>query len=419
MGYSSYYTDFWNRLIKNSDYKANFVNRFADLMNTSYNFSSIRHIETDIYNEILPEMGGEFKRWGNSNINAQLTDFSKNHEIFRTELERRSDFVRKHLQAHFSLAKQVTVTLEVEPEGAGSIQISTINPNNYPWEGIYFTNVPVEITALPNLGYRFTNWDANSFIKDIYQATVSNQFTGTEIKLKAHFETTNDSYDGVVISEINYKPGKDLDTPDWLELCNLGHDDINMKGWYFTDEDTTHVFVFEKDLILASNQRLVVSNNQQQFKYLYPNVDLYSGEFDFGLGSPSDEIHLYNAKNDVVVSISYSDNYPWPLSEDITGRTLELRSPNSDLNNQTSWFRGCIGGSPGKAYQPCYEPVVSAPSIMAINDFNVKVFPIPANDFIDVEIMLEEDVEYCDAKIYNLVGSELKSVSLGNLGRVC
>jgi hypothetical protein len=416
LGYSKIYTDFWNKLIQNSGYKAYFVNRFADLMNTSYNFSSVRLLETDMYNEIFPEMGGEYKLWGYLIPSESLTKFSKNHEIFRTELEKRSDFVRSHLQSHFNLSKQVAVTLEVEPEGAGSIQISTITPTNYPWEGIYFTNIPVEVTALPNLGYQFANWDVNSFINDISQATVSSKFTVSKIKLKAHFVTTNDSYDGVVISEINFKPGKNFDSPDWVEFCNLSRNDVNLKGWRFTDEDSTHVFVFEKDLILGSNQRLVVSNNQQQMKILYPDIDIYPREFNFGLGSPSDEIHLFNSENVQVVSIMYSDNYPWALSEDFSGRTLELRSPNGDMNDPTSWFRGCIGGSPGKAYQPCNEPVVSAPMVMAINNFDVKVFPVPANDFIEVEIGLDKDVDYCDAKIYNIMGSELKSVSLGKLG---
>jgi hypothetical protein len=415
MGYSSMYTDFWNKLRLNAKYKAYFVNRFADLMNTSYNFTSTGKLESEMFNEIYPEMGGEYKQWGNSNINAQLTAFSNNHETFRSELEKRSGVVRANLQSHFNLSRQVKVTLEVEPEGSGSIQISTINPAIYPWEGIYFTNVPVEVTALPNLGYRFSNWDANSFISDINQATVSKAFNETKITLKAHFEKTDDSYDGLVVSEINFKTGPDIYSPDWLEFCNLGQDEINLKGWYFTDIDSTHLFIFNEDITLSHNQRLVVSNNRQQFKALYPNVSVYSQEFLFGFGSPTDEIHLYNAERKVVLSFSYSDIYPWALSENSEGRTLELRLPSGDLSSPTSWFRGCIGGSPGEAYQPCNEPVVSAPLVSAISDFDVKVFPNPVNDFIELEILLDEDVAFCDAKIYNLTGSVLKLVSLGSL----
>jgi hypothetical protein len=415
LGTNYYYSNFWIRLMKNQEYKAYFINRFADLMNTSYSFSSIGSLETEMYNEIFPEMGGEYKRWGTSNISGQLTTFTNNHLTFRSELKKRSDVVRKNLQTHFNLSRQVVVTLDVEPKEAGSIQISTITPSNYPWEGIYFSNVPVKVTALPNLGYQFTSWDANSFIGDINQASITNQFLGTKITLKAHFGKIENSNGGIVISEINYKSGNGINSPDWLELYNLGSDQVNLKGWYFTCEDTFNVFTFNKDFIFPANQRLVITNKRDLFKKLYPDVEPYSGEFYFDLKTTSGEIHLFNSENQQVFSVRYSDQYPWPLSDDFSGRTLEFRSPDGDKNDPASWFRGCIGGSPGEAFQPCQDPVVSAPVIRTNNHFDVNVFPIPASDYVDLKIMLEDDVEYCDAKIYNLMGSELKSISLGGL----
>jgi hypothetical protein len=52
---------------------------------------------------------------------------------------------------------------------------------------------------------------------------------------------------------------------------------------------------------------------------------------------------------------------------------------------------------------------------LAVNNFDVKVFPIPVKDYIELEILLGEDVDYCETKIYNLMGRELKSVSMGDL----
>ncbi|MBK8587423.1 MAG: hypothetical protein IPN88_19295 [Bacteroidetes bacterium] len=41
------------------------------------------------------------------------------------------------------------------------IQISTITPTTYPWNGVYFNGNPVTITAIPNPGYTFDHWRSN------------------------------------------------------------------------------------------------------------------------------------------------------------------------------------------------------------------------------------------------------------------
>ena len=410
----NYYTGFWYNMMQNLEYKTYFVNRFADLMNTSYDFSVIGPLELEIYEEILPEMEHEYKRWGSSNITSQLTTFTNNHNTFRSELKNRSGYVRTHLKNHFNLKREVTVLLDVEPKGAGSIQISTITPTNYPWQGIYFGNVEVEVTAIPNLGFEFVNWDPNSFISDIYQSNVTGIFNVNNITIKANFEEVKENIGKVVISEFNYKTGNNQKNPDWIEICNFNDSDINLKGWYFRDSDTSNVFVIERDLILRSNERIVISNNYTQFSSIYPGVNVYIGEFGFGLGTPSDEIHLFNASHEAVFSVSYSDIYPWPLSDDQSGRTLELRTPGGNYSQSSSWLKGCIGGSPGTAYQFCEETSVSAPVVNLLSN-DMTVYPNPAHDFIEIEFYLEHDVDHCDIRIYNLMGSELKSKTMGNI----
>ncbi len=407
----STFTGFWFNMMQTEEYKAYFINRFADLMNTSYRFAEVGPLENEMYEEMLPEIDRQSKKWGNINI----TTFTRNHETFRTELSKRSGFVRTHLQNHYGLKKQVTVRLEVEPEGAGSIQISTITPNNYPWEGIYFTNIPVEVTAVPNIGYQFANWNSSSFVNDVSQPTITSKFTDTEITLKATFKPVENSYGGVVISEINYKPGTDFNSPDWMEFCNLGENDVNLNGWYFSDDDSSHVSVFSQDLILAANQRLIVTNDYDSFKSLYPSTSVYTGQFNFGLGTPSDKINLYNANDSLVASVSYNDIYPWALSDNSEGRTLELRTPQKGFAEPSAWFRGCIGGSPGTAFQDCKESVVSAPVITTVNNFEINVYPVPANDFVNVDIMLDQDVDYCQIALYNLMGNKVFTKQLGNL----
>ncbi len=398
------YTGYWYNMMQNPVYKAYFINRFADLMNTNYHFSVIGRLENEMYNEILPEMKGQYGRWGSSNINGQMNTFTNNHNTFRKELENRSNYVRQHLRSHFNLKNEVSVTLSVEPEGAGSIQISTITPNVYPWEGIYFTDVEIEITALPNPGYKFDQWANNSFIDNIYEAVQRGEFTATRMNFKAFFEPDHEPDHGVVISEFNYKTGLYFDSPDWIELCNYSQATVNLKDWYFTDDNPSHVFVFHNDAVLAPGERLVIASNYTKFRQAHPDVIPYQGEFSFGLGTPNDEINLYNDKNELVTAVQYSDNYPWALSNEQAGRTLELRTPGAQKNDASAWFRGCIGGSPGQAYTYCNDETVSNPEIAVVSKANIKVYPIPARQYINVDIYLNESDQFYNIEVYDLTG---------------
>ncbi|MDA3928209.1 MAG: lamin tail domain-containing protein [Prolixibacteraceae bacterium] len=410
-GTSNYYTGFWYNMMQNEEYRAYFINRFADLMNTNYLSANLLDLEQGMFDEIYPEMDSQFQRWGNSNVTAQLNDFTNNHNTFQSELGKRSSYVRGDLRSHFDLSKNVNVILNVEPEGAGSIQISTVTPDIYPWKGIYFSDVPVDIQAISNLGYEFSHWDDANFVDDIYAAELSNEFQNSRVELTAHFTEVDNFDKGIVISEINYKSSDELKSPDWIELCNLSQDEVNLKDWYFTDDDTSHVFVFTNDIILVPNQRLVVSNDNELLHQLYPNVSIQTNDFKFGLGTPNDGVRLYNSNDEMVFNVSYSDNYPWALSSDNSGRTLELKSANGEYSHSSAWHRGCVGGSPEIVYQACHEFNVSAPNVV-LNELDFNAYPNPAKDQITVDVLIEDDVQFCELKLYNLLGDELQTIDI-------
>ena len=81
-----------------------------------------------------------------------------------TFASQRPSNVRGQIQSEFGLSGQVTLTLQVQPAGAGRIEISTITPTSYPWSGVYFNGNPVTITAIPNPGYSFDHWRSNTTI---------------------------------------------------------------------------------------------------------------------------------------------------------------------------------------------------------------------------------------------------------------
>ena len=74
--------------------------------------------------------------------------------------------VRNDLLSEFSLIKETKIKMEVYPLSSGTIKLNTIEPQQYPWEGIYFDGVPIKLTAIPQPGYSFVKWMPSPFITD-------------------------------------------------------------------------------------------------------------------------------------------------------------------------------------------------------------------------------------------------------------
>lgn len=183
------YINVWLRSMQNLRYKQYFINRFADVMNTSYRIERLLAIENNFYNLTVTEMPNEYARWGDpNNINQQMTDFNNNHITFQGQLMARTEQVRNHIQNNFSLPNQLEVTLNVIPEEAGTITISTITPDVYPWQGVYFNGVPVRIKVQANEGYNFSHWGDNGLISDTLNPVFLDTLGTDNIAFNAFFD---------------------------------------------------------------------------------------------------------------------------------------------------------------------------------------------------------------------------------------
>jgi hypothetical protein len=351
------YINIWLKGMQNQRFRRYFINRFADLMNTSYQFSRIGAIENEFYNLTVPEMDNEYMRWGNpNNLAQQMAQFSNNHLVLRDEMSDRTDQVRDHIESSLNLQGQVDITLAVTPAGAGKIKINTIVPQSLPWTGVYFDGNPVEITVLPNPGYQFLYWSPNSVMPTLNTNAVLDMNVGLSTTFTANFVQTG-GVGAISISELNYHPDSTRDGSDWVELHNHGTAPLDLSGWRFNDGAIFNNFVFPNGTTLAPSAYLVLAEDSLLFKAEYPSVTLF-GELGFGFSNSGEQLSIFDASNSPVLQMTYSDQIPWPQAADGFGRTLELANVTADPNLPGSWFHGCVGGSPGAPYSPCPEAVV-------------------------------------------------------------
>ncbi|NTW24582.1 MAG: T9SS type A sorting domain-containing protein [Lentimicrobium sp.] len=178
----------WLKSIQNERFRNYFINRFADVMNTNYLFENISAIENNMFALTNNEMPNEYMRWGDpNNIPGQMENFTNNHLTLIDQFSQRTTQVRNHIESNFNLENQVALTLDVIPAGAGKIHISTVTPEVYPWQGVYFNGIPVMITAEPSTGYFFSHWNDNGLISDTLNAVFLDTLDAETINFTAIF----------------------------------------------------------------------------------------------------------------------------------------------------------------------------------------------------------------------------------------
>ena len=403
------YLRFWKELMKNPTYKKKFINRFADLMNSSYLPQNTIAIAQSVYNESYPEMRAEYVRWsgGESQASSNMSKYANNLAIFKSELNNRSDVVRSNILSNFNLSARYTLELQVQPENAGVVQINTISPEVYPWRGVYFAGVPIKMEAKGTGDYVFDGWEPNSFIKDLKNPVIETDVKISGYKFIAKFKKVT-PVQAIAISEINYNSGEAYPAGDWIELYNYGQTTINLTGWYLSDSDTTHKWVIGGDVSMLPNNRLVLASNKSKFSAVYPTIKNVIGSFEFGLGTPSDSVLLFDSSGKLMAGLQYNSESPWPTEANGTGKTLELKDPGINLNFSANWFAGCLGGSPGTAYLKCTTGTDPSLEILA-----AKLYPNPATDQINIVLPTAIQSKKLTCRVFDIMGKEMKVEQLG------
>lgn len=177
------------KLLENNSFKNNFINRFADLLNTTYLPERVIDIINEMKNGVEDEIVEHGQRW-NSIYSLQF--WNSNIDVMIEFSNQRPAHQRNHILQKFSINSTINATLDVSSAEHGSIKINTIEikdgtpgivGNPYPWTGIYFESIPVKLTAIASPGYTFSHWSgASNSTEEQIIITPS-----TDFSIQAHF----------------------------------------------------------------------------------------------------------------------------------------------------------------------------------------------------------------------------------------
>lgn len=305
--YPNAFSQIFDKTLYNIELRNYFVNRFADLINTIYKSEYMEPIIYAMRDSIATEIDHQVEVWGSPTIGTvdYYVDYVLDYNVTRRNT------ARSHINTSFSLSGQRTITLSVEPEGAGYIKINTIIPGVSPWTGIYFDGVPVTISAIANPGYTFSNWEANDLIP----------LGSTDVSLTINLDESEPFvaiFNGsaiipeIVVTEINYNSNNSIDAGDWVEIYNNGPISLDLSDWKLKDGSDAYLFNIPFGTQLASADYLVIAENMEKFNSIYPDVTNVIGGFYFNFDNSGDVIKLFDLANDPIFNVEYSDSLSWP-----------------------------------------------------------------------------------------------------------
>ncbi|MFM1944697.1 MAG: hypothetical protein RI897_3679 [Verrucomicrobiota bacterium] len=341
------------RLLDNPDFRNRFIQRCADLLNTTFHPDRVQQTLATMAEVIRPEIPAHLERWNWTSITAR--DFGLPHQsefapftqdTWEQNLAVLSDFgatrpdkLRQDCIDHFQLTGDLgTLQLEVDPPGAGLIQLNSITPTNLPWTGTYFVDVPNSLQAIPTPGYRFVSWSTPNSTSTAFTLSNSIQANTTNTFI-AHFEpapANPTTPPELIITEIQYHPADNADSGDWITLHNPGPNPVHLTGWIFRDNEDHHAFLLP-DTTLEGGSSLVLCEEEDRFRIYHDAALPVAGSFQFGLNNSGDTLRLYRPDGTLALSITYDDVAPWPPEADGTGRTLQLIDPQADPTLPQSW----------------------------------------------------------------------------------
>lgn len=169
---------------ENDEFRQLYYSRQADLMNTVYTCENMLETLDRMVAVIAPEMPRQIQRWGGS-----VQEWEQNVLRLRGFIEERCEKLDDGMVTCFELEGPHKLTLLVEPDGVGEIDLNTLDIEEFPWSGNYFEGMDniLKAKALDD-DYKFIRWEskAGNELEKIYNRRSSIRLTQADT-LIAHF----------------------------------------------------------------------------------------------------------------------------------------------------------------------------------------------------------------------------------------
>ena len=296
-------------LLGNNQFKTDFINRYADLLNSNFLSSQLSSAISKTSNILNSEMQQHVERWRYPSIaNDLLTRSTETPTLnkwnnivsgLQNFSSQRASKTRRHFMTYFLLTDTVKVTLDVNDTVMGKIKFNSLYLDKYlikntstvyPWTGVYFNGNPVTMEAIAYPGYKFAHWNlATDTINRVTKNIASDTLITAYFTADADFKPHHYLYINEVMASNNNNIKDDyFENEDWIELYNPSNSSIDISGFYISDRANNKT----KFQIKGTSQQTIIQAHS--FKLIWLDDDEIQGTMhaNFKLNATLDSVYL-------------------------------------------------------------------------------------------------------------------------------
>ena len=152
---------------KNTIFQNKFINTFCDFANEICTPTKVNKLLDEYVEKYEKIVANSQLRWWGAKSKEEgyaiyKDNFLKTIDTIKNFYENRPKFSLQQLKEYLGLKGEL-VKLNIIINGEGKIKINNIFPefNEGKWSGKYFTDIPINITAIPNEGIKFKEWNGD------------------------------------------------------------------------------------------------------------------------------------------------------------------------------------------------------------------------------------------------------------------
>ena len=305
--YPNQHSEIFDHILDNTEFRCQFVNRYNDLINTTFQANNVNGIIDELKTELAPAIPEHVANWSNLMGPYSYSYWLNSVNNIKNYNGSRIFTAREHLNLSLSLQGQKLVEISASPINSGHIKVNSILPA-LPWNGVYHGGCPIITQAIPSFGYLFSHWTSDDTNYQNAQDATIQVALSNNTTLRAHFQPCED-----VISATILEAGNRL-YPQVSEEVDIYAYEWRLNGVLVSEDsvlynpvDGDYTLILRFDSCEISSETFDISRDDYGI-LLFPNPAMNVLRVQFVLGEQEPlELALFNTLGELIWNESYSD----------------------------------------------------------------------------------------------------------------
>lgn len=314
--------DIFMALYANPEFKAMYINRYADLLNTTLSCQYMNALLDSMTNLIAPEMAQHCNRWGGTvaGWNQSVTAL---HDFINT----RCQVLEPAIVDCYDVSGPFALSVKISPAASpNQVMVNTITPTSYPYVGDYFGDIDIDLLAKPATGWLFDHWEVmgNTFGPNQLSAAITLAFE-TSGMVTAFFVPTGPCTEPTGLTAVGTlgTTAVSWTAPPFASSYTVRYREVGTPAWQqFNTTQTT----WNIDTLAGC------SDYEMQVQTVCPQGNSAFVDFSFStpnqlLGFELEDAQICNTNSAVLDASTPGASYQWV--DGSSGSTLSVSSPGN------------------------------------------------------------------------------------------